>query len=309
MYLKHFGFNEFPFSLTPNLRFFCGLEAYKEALDVITVSLQNGEGFIKITGEVGTGKTLLCRKLLNSLGNEYVTVYIFNATLDIFNLQKAIAHELEMPVPKNIDHHDLITLITEKLISLHKQGKKTVIIVDEAHTLTDQTLEGLRLLSNLEMESSKLVQIVLVGQPELNKKLKKTHLRQLEQRIMFSYHLPTLRNKEELLSYICHRLAAAGYPAPYSTIISPKTIKLLFKTSRGIPRLVNILCHKAFLLTYGYNKKIVGINAIKMAIADTENVATPAMTTTYYYILKVVLISLLITITIGAGSKLLSLVL
>ena len=286
MYLKHFGFNEFPFLLTPNLRFFCSLTAYKEALDVILVSLYNNEGFIKITGEVGTGKTLLCRKLLNTLSSKYVPVYIYNTTLDTFSLQKTIAHELEITVPKNTDNYHLLKLLTNKLITLHQEGKRVVIIVDEAHALSDHTLEGLRLLSNLETESSKLMQIILVGQPELNRKLKKPHLRQLEQRIVFSYHLPTLHNQAELVSYLSFRLSAADYHDSYYTLFSPKALKLLLKASRGIPRLVNILCHKAFLITYGCNKKMVDASAIKKAIADTESVVSKIKAIRNYFLSK-----------------------
>lgn len=301
MYLKHFGFNEFPFTLTPNLRFFCSLNAYKEALNVILVSLHNGEGFVKITGEVGTGKTLLCRKLLESLGSEYVTIYISNTILDITNLQKTIAHKLSIPLPPHIDNHHLLHLITEKLTTLHNEGKRVVIILDEAHALPDQTLEGLRLLSNLETESNKLMQIVLVGQPELNKKLKKNHLRQLEQRIIFSYKLPTLRNKKEFLSYLCFRLASAGYHNTYSTLFSPQAIELILKASRGIPRIINILCHKAFLITYGYNKKMVDAKAVKIAITDTESTAG-AVIITSGSLLKALFISLSLITFVGIGS-------
>jgi len=302
MYLKHFGFNEFPFSLTPNLRFFCNLMAYKEAFNVIMVSLHNGEGFIKITGEVGTGKTLLCRKLLNTLGKEYVAVYISNANLDITNLQKAIAHELEISFPENIDTYKLLNLLNNKLIELHRAGKHVVIIIDEAHVLSDQALEGLRLLSNLETESSKLIQIILVGQPELDRRLKKTHLRQLAHRIVFSYRLPTISNKKELLSYIYSRLASAGYKDTYDSLFSDKAIKLLLKASRGIPRLINVICHKALLITYGHNKGKIDVDAIKMAIADTESVSTAAAAPLHYYLLRIGIISLLLTSIIGVSS-------
>ena len=302
MYLKHFGFNELPFTLTPNLRFFCDLTAYKEALDTVMVSLQNGDGFIKITGEVGTGKTLLCRKLLNLLDNEeYVTAYISNGALGLFDLQKAIAQELEIDIPDNISNHKLLTLLNSRLIALYNYGKRAVVIVDEAHALSDKTLEGLRLLGNLETESSKLLQIVLVGQPELNRKLKKTHLRQLEHRIVFSYSLPTLRNKKDLLTYICYRLASAGYRKPHSSIFSPRAIKLLLKKSKGIPRLVNILCHKALLITYGYNKEQIDTHAIKMAVADTDSITNaPTIAITIDNLFKIILpITLTIVIVVS----------
>jgi len=298
MYLKHFGFNELPFTLTPNLRFFCDLTAYKEALNTIMVSLYNGDGFVKITGEVGTGKTLLCRKLLNTLGDEYVTAYISNGVLNLFDLQKAIAYELEIPLPDNVDNHTLLNLLTKKLISIHNSGKRVVVIVDEAHAFSDRTLEGLRLLGNLETESDKLMQIVLVGQPELDQKLKKPHLRQLEHRIVFSYRLPTLRSKNELLTYICFRLSSAGYLNGHDSLFTPKTIKMLLKASRGLPRLVNVLCHKALLITYGYNKSRVDTNAIKMAIADTDSIAAIPIISTYNLLKIAIALSLVTTIGI-----------
>ena len=302
MYLEHFGFSEFPFSLTPNLRFFCTLNAYKEALNVIMVSLHNKEGFVKITGEVGTGKTLICRKLLNSLGDEYVTAYIANAISNTLDLQKAIAHELEIEFSENIDNHRMVNLLTNKLIELHNDGKRVVVIIDEAHTLSDQTLEGLRLLSNLETESSKLMQIALVGQPELDRKLKKSHLRQLQHRIIFSYRLPTLHSEQELLSYICFRLSAAGYRDTYDALFSPKAIKLLLKASRGIPRLINILCHKSFLIAYGYNQKRINTKAVKMAIADTDSVSHSVAATLYYHSTRALFVLLSILTIIGVGS-------
>ena len=304
MYLKHFGFNEFPFTLTPNLRFFCDLNSYKEALNIVMVSLHNGDGFVKITGEVGTGKTLLCRKLLNILDDNFITAYISHGVSDLFDLQKAIAHELEITIPENINNHKLLTLITNKLITLHNYGKRVIVIIDEAHTLSDQTLEGLRLLSNLETESDKLIQIVLVGQPELDRKLKKPHLRQLEHRIVFSYRLPNLNSHNEILTYICFRLSSAGYHRTYDSIFSPQAIKLLLKESRGIPRLINILCHKALLITYGYNKSMVDIDAIKMAVDDTDCIANMSQAGILDYSLKITF-TLLLTVTVGISAYLL----
>lgn len=272
MYLEHFGFEDFPFTLTPNLNYFCELDSYKEALNLLLISLANGEGFIKITGEVGTGKTLLCRKLLHELNDEYVTAYISNPNLDSFNLQKAIARELEISFPDNIDQHGLLTILTENFIKFNREHKHVVIIVDEAHVLSDDSLDGLRLLSNLETETSKLIQIVLAGQPELDKRLAKPSMRQLKQRITFSYRLPTLTHKEFIV-YLCHRLARAGYIRPAETLFTKKATKLIHKASRGIPRLINILCHKTLLISYGYNKNLISPKFVRIAIKDTESIA------------------------------------
>lgn len=301
MYLEHYGFNDFPFTLTPNLNYFCELEPYKEALDLILVSLENGEGFIKITGEVGTGKTLLCKKVLNQLGNNYITAYISNPNLDCFNLQKAIARELEISFPDTIDQYGLLTILTEHFIRYNKENKHVVIIIDEAHVLSDAALDGLRLMSNLETETSKLIQILLVGQPELDKHLNKPNLRQLKQRISFSYHLPTLTTKE-LLIYICHRLTKAGYTKPQDSLFSHKAIKQILKASQGIPRLVNVLCHKALLIGYGYNKLIIGHKYVKMAIHDTESIKhTTKKKTTYLSTLETIAF-LILLLVLGVSS-------
>jgi MSHA biogenesis protein MshM len=284
MYLEHFGFKEFPFTLTPNLHFYCNLHSYQGALNVITISLKNGEGFVKITGEAGTGKTLLCRKLLNSLNSEYVTAYISNPNLDYFSLLKAIARELEISFPDNIDHHQLLHFLTEKLIAFRQAGKKTIVIIDEAQVLTDEVLEGLRLLTNLETESSKLIQLVLFGQPELDRRLDQPHLRQLKQRIAFSYCLPQLHHNE-VISYLCYRLNMAGYLNTYDNLFTRQACKLLIKASKGIPRLVNILCHKALLIAYGYNKSKVDSKAMRLAIYDTESVAPNSTYRKLYYYL------------------------
>ncbi len=301
MYLKHFGFNEFPFSLAPSQRFFCSLAHYKDALNVVMVGLENGEGFIKIIGEVGTGKTTLCRRLLNTLGDEYVTAYINNVPSSVFELQKSLAYELEIGFADDVGQHKLLTLINNHLIELYKQGKRVVVIVDEAHSLSDRVLEGLRLLSNLETETNKLLQIVLFGQPELDKRLRRTKLRQLDQRIVFSYLLPSLRNYREGLSYICFRLSAAGYHDSYDTLFSPRAVKLLLKASKGIPRVINILAHKSLLMAYGFNKSRVGSFLVKSAIADTGSISRVI---SYKYLAKITIISALLTTILGLGSYL-----
>jgi len=270
MYLEYFNFAEFPFVLTPNTYYFCNLPSYQEALNVLLVSLRSGEGFIKIVGEVGSGKTMLCRELLDHLDTEYVTAYIANPALDCPGLYKALAKELGVPVGRNVDQYSLLNVINEKLLALHSAGKKVVIIIDEAQVLPDQALEGLRLLSNLETASAKLLQIVLFGQTELNARLQQPNLRQLRQRIAFSYQLRAL-NRSESEAYVNYRLAKAGNK--YPSLFSNKSFDLLFKNSRGVPRLINILCHKALMAAFGRGKAKVDGKAMRMAIQDTESVA------------------------------------
>lgn len=271
MYLEYFGFNEIPFSLTPNTNYFCNLISYNEALNVILVSLRNGEGFIKITGEVGTGKTLLCRKLLNSLEEEYVTAYIANSNLDTFGLHEILAKELGIKFFRDIKQHELLNMLTERLLEIYQTGKRVVVVIDEAQVLPDNVLEALRLLSNLETESSKLLHIILFGQPELDTRLEQNNLRQLKQRIAFSYNLRPL-DRNELDDYVYYRLTTAGYK--FGPLFSKEATDLLYRASGGIPRLVNILCHKALLAAYGFNQKQITPKIMTMAIADTECVPT-----------------------------------
>ncbi len=276
MYLDHFKFNELPFSLTPNTHFYCDLPTHQEALNVLLLGLQQGEGFIKIVGEVGTGKTLLCRLLLNTLDERFFTAYIPNPDQSGSSLRVTLAHELGLKVPYDLPQHLLLESITQRLLELHQAGKQTVLIVDESQALPDDCLEAVRLLTNLETEEKKLLQVVLFGQPELDVKLNQHGLRQLKQRITFSYHLKSL-DKKELDAYLYHRLAKAGYT--YGMIFSPGAKKSLFRASQGLPRLLNVLCHKALLVSYGRGVTVVDSQSMRRAIADTESVHISAYQT------------------------------
>jgi MSHA biogenesis protein MshM len=266
MYLEHFKFNELPFSITPNLGFFCQLKSYQEALNVLLFSLRSGEGFIKIIGEVGSGKTLLCRKLLDCLGEEYITAYIPSPDLNPLELRKALARELGIEVSPSQDSHELLTLINHKLLELRLAGKRTVFLIDEAQALPLDSLEALRLLTNLETEKNKLLQVVLFGQPELDQHLALPNLRQLKQRITFSYYLPLL-NLDDLDAYLFHRLAIVGYSG---ALFARKAKKILHKASKGVPRMINILCHKSLLIAYGCGETQVTSKMMKKAIRDCD---------------------------------------
>jgi len=268
MYLGHFKLNELPFSLTPNTNFYCDLPTYQEALNVLLLGLKQGEGFIKIIGEVGTGKTLLCRLLLNTLDASFVTAYIPNPDQSGDSLRLSLAHELGLNVEAHVSQHVLLNRITQRLLELHQANKQTVLIIDESQALPDDCLEAIRLLTNLETEEKKLLQVVLFGQPELDAKLNQHGLRQLKQRITFSYRLKAL-DKHELDQYLCHRLARAGYT--YGMIFSKRAKRQLFRASGGLPRLLNVLCHKALLVSYGRGIGRVDAKSMKRAIADTES--------------------------------------
>ena len=270
MYLEHFKLNKAPFTLTPNTYFFCELPTHQEALTVLLLSLGQGEGFIKIVGEVGTGKTLLCRILLNSLTEEYVTAYIPNPDQTPNSLRFAVACELGIDVKKSWTQHQILEAINLRLLELHRDGKKIVLVIDEAQALSKGCLEAVRLLTNLETEEHKLLQVVLFGQPELDANLNQHDLRQLKQRITFSYNLQPLARKEQD-KYLNHRLARAGYT--YGSLFNEKALKRLYRASNGMPRLLNILSHKALLVAYGQGKTTVDGYAVSRAIADTESIS------------------------------------
>lgn len=267
MYKAHFGLNEVPFGLTPNTQFYHPLAPHFEAMQVLTTALSNGEGFIKVTGEVGTGKTLICRKLLNELSDNYVLAYLPNPYLTPNEMRAALAAELGIAI-EQADQHQLTTALNKRLIELYSDNKQVVLLIDEAQMLPVETLEALRLISNLETESSKLMQVILFGQPELDIRLAQDDLRQLRQRITFSYQLRALQIKETA-SYVEHRLSVSGYRG--APLFEGKALTLLHRGSAGIPRLINILAHKCLMLSYGKNQRKVSAQLVRLAIKDTES--------------------------------------
>lgn len=291
MYQEYFQFNTLPFSLTPNPSFFCELKGHQEALQTLQFSITSGEGFIKIIGEVGTGKTLLCRKLIETLGIDYITAYIPNPDLTPMEIRKAVARELGLDPGKLPDQHELLTSIYQHLIALHAAGKKVVLLIDESQALSDEGLETVRLLTNLETNNTKLLQVVLFGQPELDAKLNKPHLRQLRQRITFSYKLP-LMNRDDLDTYLHHRLSVAGYS--HGQLFTKRARNLLYKASNGIPRIVNVLSHKALLVAYGKGLKEIDHIAVKTAVSDTDSAR---LTNWRVYLVVFVFLILLLSIT------------
>lgn len=266
MYKAHFGFNEPPFGITPDTSFFFAFTSYQEALNTLLVAVRTGEGFIKITGEVGTGKTLLCRKFLASLGGDFATAYIPNPYLEPRTLLMAVAEDLKISMDAETDQHHLLRTMTLGLLNYARNGKRVVLCLDEAQAMPLETMEALRLLTNLETEKRKLLQIVLFGQPELDEKLDQASIRQLKQRISFHYRLGEL-SRNELDAYVSHRLAIAGYVG--DKLFAPRALRLLYQASGGVPRLVNILAHKALLLTYGQGGALVEARHVQAAVADT----------------------------------------
>src|SRR5262245_21500264 len=233
-YVSYFGLREPPFGITPDTSFFYAGRGTQEALNTLLVALANGEGFIKITGEVGTGKTLLCRKFLGTLDAGWVSAYIPNPTLDPRGLLLAIAEELGVAIDTGVDQHRLLKGITKCLLDLARLRKRVVLCMDECQAMPIETLEAVRLLTNLATEKRKLLHVVLCGQPELDRRLADPSIRQLLQRITFHFSL-TGMDREEVGAYVAHRLAIAGYAR--DELFADGAIAALHRGSRGVPRL------------------------------------------------------------------------
>lgn len=233
------------------------------------MALDSGEGFIRISGEVGTGKTMLCRTFMKGLRADEQVVYIPNPHLMPSMLRVAVARELGVPADSQLDQNLLMTRIQERLIELARAGKRVIVCLDEAQAMPDETLEALRLLTNLETERSKLLQVVLFGQPELEDKLAKPGLRQVRQRIAWSYRL-TPYDRDELEAYVGHRLRTAGYRAD-SDLFTSAALDALDSASGGIPRLINVIGHKAMMLAYGRGSASVSAADVRAAAADTDS--------------------------------------
>ena len=272
MYQAHFGLTELPFGITPDTSFAFSCAAHQEALNTLLVAVSSGEGFVKITGEVGTGKTLLCRRFLSTLDDRFVSAYFPNPLLEPRALMLALVEELGLPLPQETDQHHLLRQLRQALLDYASQGKRLVVCLDEAQVMPLETLEALRLLSNIETEKRKLLQVVLFAQPELDEKLAQESARQLRQRITFEYRLGTL-SRPELLLYLAHRLRVAGYRGP--PLLTRGAMNALYSATGGVPRLVNILAHKALLLVYGEGGHEVQRRHVRAAARDTPS-AFPA---------------------------------
>jgi MSHA biogenesis protein MshM len=275
LYLAHYGLREPPFSITPDTAFVYPATAHQEAINTLMLALEDGEGFIKITGEVGTGKTLLCRRLLAHLAEypeRYVSAYLPNPNLDPLTLTRAFLEELGEPVDDASDPYHLHKQLNATLLR-HAQGDRMVVLcIDEAQALPLEGLEALRLISNLETEKRKLLQMVLFGQPELDVKLGSAEVRQLRQRITFHYRMRGLTDSE-LAHYLAHRLKVAGHQG--RPLFSPASIRLIRRATRGTPRLVNIVAHKALMAAYGEGGYEVGRRHVRAAARDSDGARLP----------------------------------
>lgn len=272
MYQTHFGLREPPFGITPDTSFAYACNSHQEALNTLLVAARNGEGFMKITGEVGTGKTLLCRRFLSMLDARFVSAYIPNPYLEPRTLMFALAEELGITLLRDADQHRLMKELSRALLNFARQGKTVVLCLDEAQAMPQETLEALRLLTNLETEKRKLLQVVLFGQPELDERLAHSAVRQLRQRITFQYRLKAL-SVEEVDQYLAHRLRVAGYRG--SRLFAPAAVRHIHRASGGVPRLINVIAHKSLLLTFGEGLQQVQPRQVRNAAADTPAAGKP----------------------------------
>jgi MSHA biogenesis protein MshM len=276
MYLGHFSLREAPFSITPDSSFFYPHESAQAALNTLLVALRSGEGFLKIVGEVGCGKTVLCRQLLKTLQGECLTAYIPNPNMGPDELLLALATELRLPLTSLPQRHQIMAALNLCLLEQAAQGRRVVVCIDEAQAIPVRTVESLRLLSNLETEKRKLLQLVLLGQPDLDDKLARPEIRQLLQRITFSEYLGPMQ-AQRVPGYLAHRLqrAALGESTDIQ-VFTPAAARAIAQASGGVPRLINILAHKCLMLAFGEDLHRVTAAHVRLAVRDTPGVQVRA---------------------------------
>ncbi len=267
MYESFFGLKESPFNVTPDPRFIYFSRHHLEALSALLYGIESRRGFIEITGEIGAGKTTLCRTLLKEIHGRTHSAFIFNPKLSEMEILQVIVEDLGV-VPNGRRRKDYFDSLNRFLLQELEKGNNAVLIIDEAQNLSPRALEQIRLLSNLETTREKLLQIVLVGQPELRTLLARPELAQLRQRITVRYHLPAL-SLEETGKYISHRLRVAGSEERFFT---PEAIEKIFERANGIPRLINVLADRALLGAFAKGIRIVETSLVEEAHADLEGV-------------------------------------
>jgi len=272
MYIGHFGLTEPPFSITPDPRYLYMSEAHREALAHLLYGIGEGGGFVQLTGEVGTGKTTLCRCLLEQLPARVDVAFIINPKLTDVELLATICDELRIPYPAGTTSRKVyVDALHQYLLDAHGRGRRTVLILDEAQDLAPDVLEQIRLLTNLETTTEKLLQIILIGQPELIRILERDDLRQLSQRVTARYHLRPFA-EPDTSAYIAHRLAVAGAK---EKIVSDAATRAVHRASRGIPRLINAICDRALLGAFSQDRRRVTAPTVRRAAGEVLGAAGP----------------------------------
>lgn len=264
MYTEHFGLNEAPFSIAPNPHYLYMSQRHQDALAHLLYGIQSDGGFILLTGEVGTGKTTLCRCVLNQIPEDVETAFVLNPRVTATELLATICDEFGVPYHNASSIKDLVDALNAYLLTNHSKGKKAVLIIDEAQNLTTELLEQLRLLTNLETSERKLLQIILLGQPELLDMLANNNLRQFSQRITARFHLHAL-NRSEASQYISHRLEVAG---GNPLLFDNAARRRVFALSQGIPRVINLICDRALLGAYSQGRKKVTTGIVSKAAKE-----------------------------------------
>lgn len=267
MYLVHFGLSQPPFKITAHTDFFFPGGNRGAILDALIYAIRQGEGIIKVSGEVGSGKTMLCRMLQERLPVEVETVYLANPSVSPDEILHAIAFEMQLSLPREASRLEVMQALQDYLLERHAQGKQVVVFVEEAQGMPLATLEEIRLLSNLETQHYKLLQIVLFGQPELDKNLATPEIRQLKERITHSFTLKPL-TAAEISDYLMFRLRAADYHGP--DLFGPAVIKLIARASRGLTRRVNIIADKTLLAAFAGNTHTITVQHVRAAIEDSD---------------------------------------
>jgi type II secretory pathway predicted ATPase ExeA len=267
MYYEYFGLNQAPFRITPNTDFFFGGGNRGPILEALIYAVTNGEGIIKVSGEVGSGKTMLCNMLMERLPANVETIYLANPSVSPEEILHAIAFELQLGTERKASRLEVMQALQERLLSRHAEGKRVVMFVEESQGMPLATLEEIRLLSNLETRTDKLLQIVLFGQPELDENLRQPHIRQLRERITTSFHLTPL-NEKDVREYLMFRMRAAGYRGP--DLFGANVVNRITQASGGLTRRVNLIADKALLAAFSENTHTIKPQHVEAALRDSE---------------------------------------